>query len=103
MTNVDVWTLIFFFSAIGMVVLTGTVFSAVKREDPDLWQELGSPSLLHVNAQTSIYKFWAWAFTTKGDANKLSSTTSGLVSILRISTILFLVAFVIMAARVFIS
>lgn len=103
MTNVDVWTLMFFFFALGMVVLTGVVFSAVKREDPQLWQELGAPSLLHINAQTSIYKFWAWAFAAKRIANNLSPATSGLVFVLRVGTILFLVAFALMAVRVFVS
>lgn len=103
MTNVDVWTLIFFAFALGMVVLSGIVFSAVKREDPQLWRELGAPSLLHINAQTSIYRFWAWTFATKRGANKLSTATSGLVSILRIGTILFLAAFVLMTIRVFVS
>ena len=103
MTNVDAWTLMFFFFALGMVVLTGIVFSAVKRDDPELWQELGAPSLLHVNAQTSIYKFWAWVFAAKRVANRLSPWTSGLVFVLRVGTILFLAAFALMAVRVFVN
>ena len=103
MTNVDVWTLAFFAFALGMVVLTGLVFSAVKREDPELWRELGAPSLLHTNANVGIYRFWAWIFATKRGANKLSPATSGLISILRTGTLLFVATFLFMVIRVFVS
>lgn len=103
MTEVDFWTTTFFLFAIAIVALTGAVFGAIKREDPNLWQELGAPSLLQVNAQIGVYKFWAWVFSAKRVENKLSMTTMGLISVLRFGTVLFLAAFAFMVVRVFVK
>jgi hypothetical protein len=99
--KVDPVTLVFFCAAVGLVLLTGIVIRAVKREDPDLWSQLGSPSLLNVDANASIYKFWHWVFFPALRAKALSSRTSILRLILKFGTLVYVVAFCAMIVRVF--
>jgi hypothetical protein len=103
MTSIDGWTLAFFAFSFAMVMLTGVVFRALKLEDPDLWKSLGAPSLLQVDAQANIYKFWSWMFGHRQGAHNLSPVTLRLVLLLRIGTVLFLVAFAAMTFRVFLG
>lgn len=99
LANIDVWTLVFFGFACLLLLITGTLIRSIRREVPDLWRELGSPSLFHLEGTTAIYKFWRWLFS--GSASRLVGVRSAylLVVVLRVGTLIYVLAFCAMAWR----
>jgi hypothetical protein len=102
MYGVDFWTLVFFVFAVALLALTGLLIRSIRLEAPGLWRQLGSPSIMRLEGASSIYKFWRWVFRTPG-VESLSQKVLTLLITLRIATAMYLVAFVLMAARVIVQ